>query len=99
MWKFQLVWWMDMWITIILKLFSLCHIKYFKMEQTAPIKFGVKLKKTATEKIDMLKSRTVKNVYQEQVCLNGIKGSKKGKSRYKTMTGKAVLQHPEQKYR
>jgi hypothetical protein len=35
----------------------------------------------------------VKNVYREQVCLKGIKGSKKGESRYK----KAVLQLPEQK--
>jgi hypothetical protein len=25
----------------------------------------------------------VKNVYQEHVCLNGIKGSKKGESHYK----------------
>jgi hypothetical protein len=28
---------------------------------------------------------TVKNAYREQVCLSGINGSKKGKSRYKTM--------------
>jgi hypothetical protein len=41
----------------------------------------------------------VKNVYREQVCLNGIKGSKKDQSRYKTMNGKAVLQLPEQKNR
>jgi hypothetical protein len=31
------------------------------------------------------------------MCFNGIKGSKKGKSRYKTMNRKAVLQLTEQK--
>jgi hypothetical protein len=43
------------------------------MEQRAEIKFCVKLKKTATETFEV---RTMKNVYQEQLCLNGIKGSK-----------------------
>jgi hypothetical protein len=43
--------------------------------------------------------RTVKNVYRKQECLNGIKGSKKGESRYEMMNGKAVLQLPEQKNR
>jgi hypothetical protein len=42
---------------------------------------------------------TVKNVYREQVWLNGIKGSKKGENRYKTMNGKAVLQLAEEKIR
>jgi hypothetical protein len=36
----------------------------------------------------------VKNVYLEQVCLNGVKRSKKGESPYKTKNGKAVLQIP-----
>jgi hypothetical protein len=67
------------------------------MEQRAVIKFCVKLKKTATETFE--KVRTVKNVYREQVCLNGIKGSKKGESHYKTMNRKAVLQLPKQKNR
>jgi hypothetical protein len=39
----------------------------------------------------------VKNVYREQVCLNGIKVSKKSESHYKTTNGKVVLQLPEQK--
>jgi hypothetical protein len=38
----------------------------------------------------------MKNVYREQVCLNGIKGSKKGKSHYKTINVKVVLQLPEE---
>jgi hypothetical protein len=41
----------------------------------------------------------MKNVYREQACLNGIKGSMKSKTRYKTTNGKAVLQFPEQKNR
>jgi hypothetical protein len=35
----------------------------------------------------------VMNVYREQVFLDGIKGSKKGESRYKTMNGKIVYKH------
>jgi hypothetical protein len=46
------------------------------MEQRAAIKFYVKLKKTATKTFEMLYVPTVKNVYREQVCLNGIKSSK-----------------------
>jgi hypothetical protein len=42
---------------------------------------------------------TMKNDYLERVCLNGIKGSKKGECRYKTMNGKAVFQLPEEKNR
>jgi hypothetical protein len=46
------------------------------MGQKAGIKFCVKLKKTATETSEMLES-----VYgEEQVCLKGIIGSKKGKT-------------------
>jgi hypothetical protein len=41
----------------------------------------------------------VKNVYREQMCLNGMKGSKQGESLYKSINGKAVLQLPEQKNR
>jgi hypothetical protein len=41
----------------------------------------------------------VKNVYREQVCLNDIKGSKKGEGRYKTMKGKTVFQLQEDKNR
>jgi hypothetical protein len=41
--------------------------------------------------------RTAQNVYREQVCLNGMTGSEKGESRYKTMNGKTVLQLPEQR--
>jgi hypothetical protein len=63
------------------------------MEQRAAIKFCVRLKKTAIETFEMLKS-----AYGEE-CLNGIKGSKKGESHYKTMNGKAVLQLREQKNR
>jgi hypothetical protein len=66
------------------------------MEQRAAIKFCVKLKKTTTETFEMLKSSYGKNAYREQVCLNGIKGSKKGESHYKTMNGKAVLQLTEE---
>jgi hypothetical protein len=44
---------------------------------TAMIKFYVKLKKRAIETFEMLKVHTVKNVYREQMCLNGVKGSKK----------------------
>jgi hypothetical protein len=45
------------------------------MEQRAAIKVCVKLKKTATETFEMLKSAYGENVYQEQVCSNGMKGS------------------------
>jgi hypothetical protein len=37
----------------------------------------------------------VKDVYLEQVCLKGIKSSKKGMNRYKTLNEKVVLQFPE----
>jgi hypothetical protein len=48
------------------------------MEQRAAIKFCVKLKKKQLLKcLKCWKVRTVKNVYQELVCLNNIKGSKK----------------------
>jgi hypothetical protein len=66
-----------------------CHVKGFKMEQRAAIMFFVKLKKTATDTFEMLKSMYGEECYQEQVCLNGTKCSKKGESRYKTMNGKA----------
>jgi hypothetical protein len=33
----------------------------------------------------------VKNVYREQMCLNGTKGSKKGESHFKTMNGKFIF--------
>jgi hypothetical protein len=46
------------------------------MEQRAAIKFCVKFNKTATETFELLKMRTAKNVYREEVCLNEIKGSK-----------------------
>jgi hypothetical protein len=70
------------------------------MEQRTVTKFCGKLKRTATETFEMLKKvRTVKNVYREEVCLNGIKGSKKGESRYKTMNGKAIFQLPGRKNR
>jgi hypothetical protein len=71
----------------------------FKMAQGAGIKFWVKLKKTATEMSELLKMRTVKNVYPEQMDLKGVKGSKKGESRYKTMKGKAVFQLVKQRNR
>jgi hypothetical protein len=74
-----------------------CRVRGFKMEQRTAIKFCVKLKKTASEAFEMLKCAYMKNVYQEQVCLNGIKGLKKGESCYKAMHGKAILQLPEQK--
>jgi hypothetical protein len=69
------------------------------MEQTAAITFFVKLKKTATETFEMLKSAYGEECLTIKVCLNDINGSKKGESRYKTMNGKAVLQLPEQKNR
>jgi hypothetical protein len=46
-----------------------------------------------------LKVRTVKNAYLEQLCLNGMKGSEKGESRYRMMNGKTVFQHAEWKSR
>jgi hypothetical protein len=55
----------------------------------AAIKFCVKLKETTTE---MLKSSYSEEFYQEQVCLNGIIGSKKGKRHYKMMNRKAVIE-------
>jgi hypothetical protein len=36
----------------------------------------------------------VKNVYLEQVCLNGTEDSRVGASRYKMVNGKAVFQLP-----
>jgi hypothetical protein len=65
----------------------------------AAIMFCVKLKKTNTETFEMLKVRTVKNVYRDQVFFNDIKCPKKGESLYKKMNGKAVLQLPHQKNR
>jgi hypothetical protein len=53
--KFQLVWLMDMRIKIVLvKL--VFPVEGFKMEQGAVIKYRVKLKKTAIETFEMLKS-------------------------------------------
>jgi hypothetical protein len=48
------------------------------MEERSVIKFCVKLKKTATEMFEMLKSAYNEHVYLEQVCLNGIEVPKKG---------------------
>jgi hypothetical protein len=66
------------------------------MEQTAGVKIYVKLKETTTETFEMLK-----NAYGEceQVSLNGVNGSKKGESCYKTINAKAVLELPEHKNR
>jgi hypothetical protein len=62
------------------------------MEQRAAISFCVELKETVVVKC----VRRGKFILK-QVCLDGINGSKKGQTRYKTMNGKAVLQLPEQK--
>jgi hypothetical protein len=43
-------------ITIVLVKLVFCHAEGFKMEQRAAIKFFVRLKKTATETFEMLKS-------------------------------------------
>jgi hypothetical protein len=43
-------------VTIVLVKLVFCCVKGFKMEQRAVIKFCVKLKKTATETFEMLKS-------------------------------------------
>jgi hypothetical protein len=51
-------------ITVVLLKIVFCHIKGCKVEQRAVIKFCVKLKKTATEMFEMLKS-----VYVEE-CLS-----------------------------
>jgi hypothetical protein len=75
------------------------HVEGLKMEQRAVIKFCVKLKKTATETFEMLKSAHIEECLSGQVCLNDIKGSEKGECRYKTMNRKAILQLPEQKDR
>jgi hypothetical protein len=63
------------------------------------IKFCVKLKKTATETFEMLKRAYGEECLSRTSVFNGIKGSKKGESHYKTINGKAVLQIPEQKNR
>jgi hypothetical protein len=44
------------------------------MEQRAAIKFYVKLKKTATEKSEMLKSGFGEEYLSRNSCLNGMKG-------------------------
>jgi hypothetical protein len=67
------------------------------MKQRARIKFCIKLKKTATEKFEILKSAYGEECLSTTMCLNDMKGSKKGESHRKTMNGKAVLQLPEQK--
>jgi hypothetical protein len=51
----------------------------FKMEQGTAIKFRIKLNKTATEAFEMLKVRTVNNVYREQVCVEWYKRFKEGR--------------------
>jgi hypothetical protein len=65
-------------ITIVLVKLDFFGMSGFKMEQSAVIEFCIKLKKTATEMFEMWKSSYAKNVYRDKVCLNGIKGSKKG---------------------
>jgi hypothetical protein len=65
--------------------------------ERAAIKFCVKLRKMATETFEMLKSAYNEECLLEQVCLNGIKGSKKAESLYKTTNGEVILQLPEQK--
>jgi hypothetical protein len=86
-------------ITIVLvKLFFFC-VEGFKMEKITAIKFCLKLKKTATETFEMLKSGYSEERLSRTVCVNGIKGSKKDESCYKTMNRKAILQLPEQKNR
>jgi hypothetical protein len=67
------------------------------MEERAGIAFCVKLKKVTIEAFEMLKVRTVKNIYLEQVYSNDIKGSTNGESRYMMMNGKAALELTEQK--
>jgi hypothetical protein len=62
------------------------------MEQRTAIKFCVKLKKTATETLEMLKNAYVEECLSEQVCLNSIKHSKKGESCYKTMNETAEVE-------
>jgi hypothetical protein len=57
--KFQLDWLEHMRITVVLVKLIFRHIECFKMEQRAAIKFCVKLKKTATETFEMLKSAYV----------------------------------------
>jgi hypothetical protein len=63
------------------------------MEQRA------KSKKTATETFKMLKTEYGEECIYRTSVFASIKGSKKGEGRYKTMSGKAVLQLPEQKNR
>jgi hypothetical protein len=53
--EFQLLWLMHMRITVSGEV-SFCRVEGFKTEQRAAIKFCVKLKKTATEISEMLKS-------------------------------------------
>jgi hypothetical protein len=62
--KFQLVWLMHIGTTIVLVKLVFCCIEDFRIEQRAAFKFCVKLKKTATETFEMLKS-----VYCEE-CLS-----------------------------
>jgi hypothetical protein len=67
------------------------------MEQRAEIKFCVRLKKTATETFEMLKSAFGEECLSRTSVSEWHKRLMKGKSRYKTMNGKAILQLPEQK--
>jgi hypothetical protein len=95
--KFQLVWLMHMRITRYncfgqLSFFVVSNVSKWSKEQRLSFVWN----KTAMKRLKCWEVRMVKNVYREQGCLNGIKGSKMGESRYKTMNEKAVLQLPEQ---
>jgi hypothetical protein len=56
---------------------GLSEVSFFVLSKA---RFYIKLKKTATEILKCWNVRTVKNVYLQQVCLNG-RGSEKGDSR------------------
>jgi hypothetical protein len=69
----------------------------FERSQKAVITLFVKLNKIATETFEMLKTTYGEGCLSRTSMSDGIKGSKKGESHYKMMTGKAILQLPGQK--
>jgi uncharacterized protein YecE (DUF72 family) len=96
--KFQIVWLIRIRITIVLKLlFSSCE--RFQNGTRAAINFSVKLKKTVTETLELLKSAYGEECLSRTSVFEWQQIFKKCESRYKTMNGKTALQLPEEKNR
>jgi hypothetical protein len=84
-------------ITVVLMKLVFCHVGVFKMDQRAAIKFCVKLKKTATETFEMLKSEYGEEFLSRTNVFEWHKRFKEGPESLQDDEWKAVLQLLEQK--